>query len=62
MTELPRCGDGEVHIIAVGLTGTGKSAVLAEIEVALRSIGLTVELEAKFALAALLRHLTPPTP
>jgi hypothetical protein len=33
---------GEVRIVACGAVGSGKSAVLDEIEVALRAIGLSV--------------------
>lgn len=37
-----RGADKSVDVIVTGLTGTGKSAVLAEIEVALRAVGLEV--------------------
>lgn len=32
-----------VHVTVSGLTGTGKSAVMGEIEIALKAIGVTVE-------------------
>jgi hypothetical protein len=35
--------DGEVHVIVSGLTGSGKSAIAGEIEIALRAIGVAVE-------------------
>jgi hypothetical protein len=35
--------DGHVHVQVSGLTGSGKSAVAGEIEIALRAIGLDVE-------------------
>lgn len=40
--------DARVYVEVSGLTGTGKSAVMGEIEIALRAIGLTVEHEADF--------------
>ena len=43
MGEQPR-----VYVNVSGLTGSGKSAVLGEIEIALKAIGLTVETDAAF--------------
>lgn len=40
--------EGVVYVEVSGLTGTGKSAVLGEIEIALRALGLTVEHDADF--------------
>ena len=40
--------DGVVYVTVSGLTGTGKSAVMGEIEIALNAIGLTVEHDADF--------------
>ena len=40
--------DGVVYVTVSGLTGTGKSAVMGEIEIALKAIGLTVEHDADF--------------
>lgn len=37
-----------VYVEVSGLTGTGKSAVMGEIEIALRALGLTVEHDAGF--------------
>lgn len=37
-----------VYVEVSGLTGTGKSAVMGEIEIALRAIGLTVEHDSSF--------------
>ena len=37
-----------VNVTVSGLTGSGKSAVMGEIELALRAIGLTVEHDADF--------------
>lgn len=37
-----------VYVEVSGLTGSGKSAVMGEIEIALRAIGLTVEHDAEF--------------
>jgi hypothetical protein len=34
---------GKVYVTVTGLTGTGKSAVLGEIEIAMKAIGLEVE-------------------
>lgn len=39
---------GVVYVEVYGLTGTGKSAVMGEIEIALKAIGLTVEHDADF--------------
>jgi len=39
---------GFVYINVSGLTGSGKSAVLGEIEIALKAVGLTVEHDAAF--------------
>lgn len=39
---------GKVYVEVSGLTGTGKSAVMGEIEIALRAIGLPVEYEREF--------------
>lgn len=38
----------KVYVEVSGLTGSGKSAVMGEIEIALRAIGLTVEHDAEF--------------
>lgn len=40
--------DERVHVEVSGLTGTGKSAVMGEIEIALRALGLSVEHDADF--------------
>ena len=40
--------NGVVYVAVSGLTGTGKSAVMGEIEIALRAIGLTVEYDSEF--------------
>lgn len=45
-----------VNVTVSGLTGTGKSAVLGEIEIALRAIGLTVETDRAFAAEKGLTH------
>lgn len=37
-----------VYVEVSGLTGSGKSAVMGEIEIALRAIGLPVEHDAEF--------------
>lgn len=37
-----------VYVEVSGLTGSGKSAVMGEIEIALKAIGLTVETDAAF--------------
>ena len=37
-----------VHVTVSGLTGSGKSAVMGEIEIALRALGLKVEHDASF--------------
>lgn len=39
---------GHVYVEVSGLTGTGKSAVMGEIEIALKALGLTVEHDADF--------------
>ena len=39
---------GVVYVEVYGLTGTGKSAVMGEIEIALKAIGLTVEHDTEF--------------
>lgn len=39
---------GRVYVEVSGLTGSGKSAVMGEIEIALRALGLTVEHDAGF--------------
>ena len=39
----PSMPDGHVHVQVSGLSGSGKSAVAGEIEIALRTIGLDVE-------------------
>lgn len=40
------CEPGKVYVTVTGLTGTGKSAVLGEIEIALKAIGVPVETDA----------------
>lgn len=40
--------EGYVYVEVSGLTGTGKSAVMGEIEIAMRALGLTVEHDAAF--------------
>lgn len=40
--------EGVVYVEVSGLTGTGKSAVMGEIEIALRSLGLEVEHDGEF--------------
>lgn len=39
---------GRVYVEVSGPTGTGKSAVMGEIEIALKAVGLTVEYDAAF--------------
>lgn len=39
---------GHVYVEVSGLTGTGKSAVMGEIEIALKALGLTVEHDSAF--------------
>jgi hypothetical protein len=39
---------GKVYVEVTGLTGTGKSAVMGEIEIAMCALGLTVEHDAAF--------------
>jgi hypothetical protein len=41
-------GEERVTVTVSGPTGSGKSAVLGEIEIALRALGLTVEHDAAF--------------
>lgn len=43
-----RAEPGKIYVTVSGLTGTGKSAVMGEIEVALRALGLPVEHGADF--------------
>lgn len=46
-----KAGGGElgyVYVEVSGLTGSGKSAVMGEIEIALRALGLTVRHDAEF--------------
>lgn len=40
--------EGRVYVEVSGLTGTGKSAVMGEIEIALKAIGVPVEHDADF--------------
>lgn len=42
-TPAPSVPDGHVYVYVSGLTGSGKSAVAGEIEIAMRAIGLDVE-------------------
>lgn len=46
--EAPALENGVVYVEVSGLTGSGKSAVLGEIEISLQAIGLTVEHDADF--------------
>lgn len=48
MSEDRELLDGHVYVDVSGLTGTGKSAVMGEIEIALRALGVTVEHDADF--------------
>lgn len=48
--------EGVVYVEVSGLTGTGKSAVMGEIEIALRAIGLPVEHDAAFAAEKRMTH------
>lgn len=40
--------ENQVHVTVSGLTGVGKSAVMGEIEIALKAIGLTVKTDKAF--------------
>lgn len=48
MTAQPHAAGSRVYVEVSGLTGSGKSAVMGEIEIALRALGLKVEHDAAF--------------
>lgn len=48
--------DGKVYVEVYGLTGTGKSAVMGEIEIALMALGVPVEHDAEFVSEKRMTH------